>query len=173
MDAIDCAQCGKGFSPKPRGYNARYCSDTCKRRNQRDRLRQTNPEQFKVRRARSYAQTKAHPDRMKKHRENARLYRQKGREWLAAFKLSQGCVDCGYRDHAAALQLDHEGPKSVEIADARSSINRLKAEIEAGQCKVRCANCHSIRTWERKQAKFIAGKLDEVSGREGSTDEGN
>jgi hypothetical protein len=77
----------------------------------------------------------------------------KAREWLAKYKLERGCVDCGYREHAAALQLDHEGPKAVEIAEARSSIRRLMAEIEAGQCKVRCANCHSIRTWERKQPK--------------------
>lgn len=52
----------------------------------------------------------------------------------------------------SALQLDHEGKKSVEIALARTSIDRLLAEIRNGECVVRCANCHSIKTWERKQA---------------------
>lgn len=90
---------------------------------------------------------------MEKHQAVARRYREQTREWLNDYKLSHRCVDCGYRAHPAALQLDHEGPKAVEIGHARSSIARLKAEIESGQCKVRCANCHSIRTWERKVAK--------------------
>lgn len=74
--------------------------------------------------------------------------------------MSRGCVDCGYKEHYSALQLDHEGEKSMEIADARSSIARLKREIEAGRCKVRCANCHSIITWKRKVAA-IADKAFE------------
>lgn len=148
---ITCHACGQQFAPKPKGFNARYCSDGCKRRSQRARLRLTNPNQLTQSRARSYAKTKGHPERLAAHRASSRSYRQAGREWLAAYKLAEGCVDCGYREHAAALQLDHEGTKSVEIAEARSSIKRLQAEIEAGQCRVRCANCHSIRTWERKQ----------------------
>lgn len=29
------------------------------------------------------------------------------RRWLDAYKLSVGCVDCGYRGHHAALHFDH------------------------------------------------------------------
>lgn len=156
MITISCKPCGKTFIPKPKGYNARYCSDTCKRRSQRARLRIENPEQLRSARKRSYQQTKKYPERLEGHRSTARKYRQYGREWLASYKLEHGCVDCGYRAHAAALQLDHEGKKSVEIAEARSSIGRLEAEIKAGDCKVRCANCHAIRTWERKQQARMA-----------------
>lgn len=146
-----CETCESQFQPRAGGYNARYCSDTCKRRSQRARLRLNNPEQLKTARARSYHATKLHNDRYATRLESGKAQRKTVREWLADYKLTRGCVDCGYKAHSAALQLDHEGLKSVEIADARSSISRLKAEIEAGQCKVRCANCHSIRTWERKQ----------------------
>jgi hypothetical protein len=151
MHPVPCTSCGVPFLPKPKGFNARYCTETCKRRSQRARLRATNPELIRLRRSRSYQQTKKYPDRLDAHRATARRYRLAGREWLAAYKLEIGCVDCGFNAHAAALQLDHEGPKAVEIAEARSSIRRLKAEIESGNCKVRCANCHSIRTWQRKQ----------------------
>lgn len=151
MKLVTCQSCERLFRPKERGFNARYCSDTCKRRVQRARLRATNPEAVRLRRARSYQQTKKFADRLEKHRANARKYRALGREWLAAYKLEHGCIDCGFKAHAAALQLDHEGPKAVEIAEARSSIKRLQAEIASGQCVVRCANCHSIRTWARKQ----------------------
>lgn len=150
LEKRDCEGCGDKFQPKPMGYNARYCADRCKRRAQRARLKEKNPDQLQKARARSYQQTKAHPERMKKHRECSNRHRREVREWLAAYKKRKGCVDCGYRAHAAALQLDHEGTKSVEIADARSSVRRLKEEIRKGRCKVRCANCHSIKTWERK-----------------------
>lgn len=154
-----CSSCQQEFLPKPRGYNARYCSDKCKRRSQRKRLLKANPEQLRAARIRSYASTKKHPDRLVGHRAVARVYRKTVRDWLSAYKLQSGCVDCGYNAHAAALQLDHEGPKLVEIADARSSIRRLQAEIESGNCKVRCANCHSIRTWERKQPGYADAPL--------------
>lgn len=152
---IECCSCKNMFEPKIGGYNARYCSDTCKRHNQRRRLKANNPTQLVDARRRSYLTTKAHPGRLDKHRRQGLTYRQLVHKWLADYKISRGCVDCGYRGHFSALQLDHEGKKSVEIGDARSSIRRLKEEIDAGQCKVRCANCHSIRTWERKQANKI------------------
>jgi hypothetical protein len=148
---VICHSCEQAFRPKPMGYNARYCSDKCKRRSQRKRLRENNPEQLRSARARSYRQTKKHAERIAKHHESANRHRCRTRQWLSDYRLAQGCVDCGYQEHPAALQLDHEGHKSVEIADARSSIRRLQAEIESGNCKVRCANCHSIRTWKSKQ----------------------
>lgn len=88
---------------------------------------------------------------MQPYRDQGLPYGTAVRGWLADYKLKIGCVDCGYKEHFAALQLDHEGTKSVSIAKARTSIDRLLAEIESGECKVRCANCHAVKTWERKQ----------------------
>jgi hypothetical protein len=126
---MQCVHCGVDVL---KSRKSKYCSDKC-----------TN--------AVAYLRVKADPVRNAKFRASGRNHRRTVRAWLANYKLERGCVDCGYREHSAALQLDHEGPKSVEIGDARSSIARLQAEIEAGQCKVRCANCHSIRTWKTKQ----------------------
>lgn len=85
------------------------------------------------------------------YRAKGMYYQQAVRAWLADYKMERGCVDCGFKEHPAALQLDHEGEKSIEIAAARTSVARLLKEIEDGECVVRCANCHSIKTWERKQ----------------------
>lgn len=151
--APSCSHCGATFQPKAMGYNAEYCGPKCKR-NARA-AREDTPEKRAARRAymRGYVRQRLATDAAFKANLNAKseVYRKETRDWLAAYKMEHGCVDCGYRGHFSALQLDHEGPKSVEIANARSSIARLKAEIDAGQCKVRCANCHSIKTWERKQ----------------------
>lgn len=82
--------------------------------------------------------------------DSVRESKRRVREWLAAYKLERGCIDCGYMAHAAALQMDHEGEKTAEISVIRSSVKRLLAEIESGRCVVRCAICHSIKTWAEK-----------------------
>lgn len=150
---MKCANCKDEFIPKKGGHNARYCEDRCKRAAHRARLRVEKPYQLQNARKRSYQRIKNDPDKMLKHLLGGRKYRRIVREWLAEYKLKRGCADCGYKGHAAALQLDHEGTKSVSISDARSSLSRLQAEIKNGKCKVRCANCHAVKTWERQYAK--------------------
>lgn len=64
---------------------------------------------------------------------------------LAEIKLSTGCIRCGYRRSAWALDFHHRDPvtKSFSIGSA----NRCKrwdvmlAEIE--KCDVVCRNCHA------------------------------
>lgn len=160
VTVVQCQQCSVKFTPRPRGYNARYCSGVCQRRAKRSRLRNDRPEILQGQRRRSYQRIKDDPELLELHRRQARGSVRLVRAWLADYKLAQGCVDCGYNRHPAALQLDHEGPKSVEIADARSSVSRLKAEIESGLCRVRCANCHSIKTWERKRQLITTATVD-------------
>lgn len=78
-------------------------------------------------------------------REAFRLTRQRE---LEAIKLERGCVDCGYREHPAALQFDHRDGEVRGFASSFAS-NVLRrwevvlAEIE--KCDVRCANCHAVR----------------------------
>lgn len=43
------------------------------------------------------------------------------RRWLDAYKLKNGCVDCGYREHHAALHFDHvRGEKLLNVCNAKS-----------------------------------------------------
>lgn len=67
------------------------------------------------------------------------------RRWLDAYKVSAGCVDCGYKAHHAALHFDHvRGDKLINVCNAKS-IAQAKVEIE--KCEVRCANCHAVKTF--------------------------
>jgi hypothetical protein len=70
---------------------------------------------------------------------------------LNAIKLDRGCIDCGYRRHPAALEFDHLPgfEKSFTIGNIRAAWERVEAEI--AKCEVVCANCHAIRTEERKR----------------------
>jgi len=76
------------------------------------------------------------------------------RERVAAYKLSKGCADCGYANDHRALQLDHlPGTTKVDdvssLVSARALWHRIQAEME--KCEVVCANCHAIRTDERRK----------------------
>lgn len=151
IPARTCPECGEAFSPKPRGYNAVYCSKACKERRWK-RGRRPKPYSAADRR-KWWNRIKEDPDLLAKIRAQGRASAGRVREWLQTYKVQHGCVDCGYKGHFAALQLDHTKDKVETISAARSSVGRLMLEIERGGCVVRCANCHALRTWEREQWK--------------------
>jgi len=142
-----CNICDVIFTPKDGGYTAKYCSSRCKDKQTRSKYTTL---QKKTWRRNSWVKTKSDPEKLQKHHNSNCKSLRKSRQWLADYKVSRGCKDCGYNKHPAALQLDHEGSKSIDFADCRSSINRMKQEIELGRCVVRCAVCHSVKTWADK-----------------------
>ena len=71
------------------------------------------------------------------------------RQWLWNYKLEHGCIDCGYKTHHAALHFDHiKGNKTLNVCSAKSI---SQAEQEIIKCVIRCANCHSIQSFNRLQ----------------------
>jgi hypothetical protein len=80
--------------------------------------------------------------------------RKRAAKWRLAqlIKLHSGCVDCGYNEHAVALQFDHIGDdKKMNVSDMiRSDYSWITIMQEIGKCEVRCANCHSVMTRDRK-----------------------
>ena len=75
--------------------------------------------------------------------------RSKFQEQANAYKLKKGCIDCGYKTHAVALHFDHvTGEKIKNVANYD---DWELASLEVAKCVIRCANCHSIKTYENKQ----------------------
>lgn len=91
---------------------------------------------------------KKNPDN---HRISMNRYMGKIREWLRHYKISRGCIDCGFNEHPAALGFDHvAGNKKAKVSSLRGML-AVKAEVE--KCVVRCHNCHAIRhARDRKEA---------------------
>ena len=58
------------------------------------------------------------------------------------------CKDCGNEDYRV-LQFDHIEDKVCNVAHYINK-NWEKALAEAKKCEVVCANCHTIRTYERR-----------------------
>lgn len=92
-------------------------------------------------------------------KEYDRLYREKNQkpcaEWryriLQRYKQMIGCNDCGYDANGVALQFDHL-PGCDKRFDVSKSMMRNFMDIldEIDKCQVVCANCHSIRTYNRR-----------------------
>jgi hypothetical protein len=86
--------------------------------------------------------------------EDAKRRNRERYDQIVALKLAQGCADCGYNAHPAALDFDHRPGEvklfTVSLGSTSKGIQTLLAEV--AKCDVVCANCHRVRTWERSQA---------------------
>ncbi len=89
--------------------------------------------------------------RQKDIRRNNDTHKAKLRGWRKEIYEGQGCVDCGNTD-PRVFEFDHvRGEKEFDIATAFAkaySMERITKEIS--KCDLVCANCHRIRTYERR-----------------------
>lgn len=89
------------------------------------------------------------PEQKEAKRRKDRERNRRQREVLTNIKLERGCTDCGYNEHAAALHFDHLSDKRWNIG---MNISRKMEDLleEVAKCEVVCANCHAVRTSERR-----------------------
>ena len=85
------------------------------------------------------------------HREANKRYREKMHKIVDAAKEGVPCFDCGGMFPLYVMEFDHVGPKSrtVPSVAGRSGPDKIFAEI--AQCEIVCANCHKIRTYQRRK----------------------
>lgn len=72
-------------------------------------------------------------------------------DFLYSYKEKSGCMDCGEKYPYFVLQFDHLHSKEFSLSkfgNHTASLSKVKEEVE--KCEVVCANCHSIRTYLRK-----------------------
>jgi len=66
------------------------------------------------------------------------------------------CTDCGHTFHPEAMEFDHvRGVKYKNISQLivqRTSVKRLDEELL--KCDLVCANCHRVRTYNRRVAEL-------------------
>jgi hypothetical protein len=73
---------------------------------------------------------------------------------------SAPCMDCGVTFHPSAMTFDHR-PGTTKVKDlaslARDGSTRL-FERELEKCDLVCANCHALRTFQRREeARLVRG----------------
>ena len=92
-----------------------------------------------------------------KHYEGQKVRTREHRLWLREQK-NKPCFDCGVKYPYYVMQFDHvRGEKEFTIAYA-ASYSKKRLLNEMAKCDLVCANCHSERTYSRKQ--HIDSNLD-------------
>lgn len=95
--------------------------------------------------ARLRAQKKYNDANRDTHYERRLRYRQRNRDYVAASKLDQSCVDCD----AVYLVLDYhhvQFPKLGEIANmANNTVSIARLQTEMDKCVLLCRSCHRTR----------------------------
>jgi hypothetical protein len=80
-----------------------------------------------------------------------KLSRKRNRDFVNRYKSFSECVDCG-ESNPVVFEFDHvHGEKVANIADMvhqSYSLSAIKDEIR--KCEVVCANCHRVRTHDRR-----------------------
>ena len=88
------------------------------------------------------------------------------RAYVQAIKLERGCADCGYREHAEALDFDHLPGfvKEHKMASISGGAKIEKIHAEIAKCDVVCANCHRVRTARRRGRGSLGALSDPLDG---------
>lgn len=75
-----------------------------------------------------------------------------GRKYVTEAKIGKPCTDCAGTFPHYVLQWDHvpeRGPKLFNLGRGDYSLAKIEAEI--AKCDLVCANCHAVRTWNRRR----------------------
>jgi hypothetical protein len=120
------------------------------RRSRANARRQERLEEYRAYARAYYVRRKAEdPSFVLTKREQAKSRKQMRLDLLNEIKVTRGCADCGYNADAVALDFDHaRGEKEFAISMSKRSVKTILDEV--AKCDVVCANCHRIRTRERR-----------------------
>ena len=90
----------------------------------------------------------------KKNKEKITAYKKQYRKdftkWARKFKENKPCTDCNQIFHFSAMQWDHL-PKYKKHIDLAQIMPKEKFLEEIKKCELVCANCHSVRTYNRRE----------------------
>ncbi|QGH79901.1 HNH endonuclease [Streptomyces phage Bordeaux] len=82
----------------------------------------------------------------------SKLHREVAREHVQKLKEASPCTDCGNHFPHYVMQWDHLGDKKMDVSRMVQSGNSIETiEKEIAKCELVCANCHCIRTHNRRQ----------------------
>ena len=75
------------------------------------------------------------------------------RAWHRSLKEGRPCADCGGTFHPAAMTFDHRPgtEKREPVSSLARGFSRRTILAEIAKCDLVCANCHAVRTYNRKR----------------------
>jgi len=87
-----------------------------------------------------------------RNRDRAAFKRRERAKEVADYKASKPCSDCGGYFHPAVMEFDHRPgeQKLFNIGTRNGTASRNTVWAEIAKCDLVCANCHRMRTVERR-----------------------
>jgi hypothetical protein len=137
-----------------RGY--RVCRQ-CKRDESQRQWKRSHPIKF----SKQHTQTSLLPRLARAKGEAPKVTRKKAVDKANALIIEikrEPCVDCGGRFHHSAMDFDHmPGFTKGDTVSNLSSKGKPWARIleEIAKCQLVCANCHRVRTYNRRLASPV------------------
>lgn len=140
MDKIKCLYCGKGLH----GKQKKYCSGFCRQREW-------------VIKNRGKHNSAVRKYRAKRYKEEGRWYDNSpkavaAKNWMVELK-SKPCHDCGGKFEVCCMDFDHRMGTIKTYNIGSMFAHHYSQELiatELKKCDLVCANCHRIRTRERR-----------------------
>lgn len=89
-----------------------------------------------------------------------KIWRGETKVWYNSLK-SGPCADCGGRFHAEAMHWDHlpEFKKNNCLSILLRKHNKSGIVEEIKKCELVCANCHAVRTFNRRMGHGLIARL--------------
>jgi hypothetical protein len=87
-----------------------------------------------------------------RQKESVRKRQNQLRDQIHSFKESNPCVDCGNFYPYYVMQFDHLRDKKFAVGIRSASYGSAYFNAEMEKCDIVCANCHAIRTYQRRRS---------------------
>lgn len=149
-----CAHCSQPFVSTPKARKQKFCSPACRHKNWSSNNRAQLNDTVRKYRKRRYEREGSWRDEGDKAKAL--------KAWMLELK-SNPCADCGGTFDSCCMDFDHrEGTdKQYNIASMFAHhYSRELIEVELAKCELVCANCHRIRTRDRRIGS--GGKRNEL-----------
>lgn len=92
---------------------------------------------------------------MSKQEQNNR-YHGKQREYLITLKSTTPCKDCSSIFPHYVMDFDHvRGVKKGNVTTLAAKLGMKKLQEEIDKCDIVCANCHKVRTYNRRISRSV------------------
>jgi endogenous inhibitor of DNA gyrase (YacG/DUF329 family) len=139
----NCLICKKEFELKKKNSTQKFCSKNCRDKHYYQGHKEQNKISTKASRQRQIAEGRPRGQGAK----TKALY-----AWMVSLK-SQPCTDCKKNYPICCMEFDHVRGKKIHNIGSMfaHTYSRETIELEIAKCELVCANCHKVRTRNRKR----------------------
>lgn len=150
----------KDNSERKKEYNRKWYKDNSERINKIQRQRYLENHGKELKQRYYYSNHEKELKRSEKYRkdhfEEIKQCRERRIKIVQDYKLSKGCLFCGYNENSESLGFHHpENNKEFQVSDAVPGMSLEKIKKEMDKCIILCRSCHTKLHNELRKLKYL------------------